>query len=507
IVASIYCDMLKEHLPKFSTDKELTYPIPFFDMVPNPYAFIHEFISLFYVEDLVEKNTYKNLREQLDKNVAGITAKYGKKNADTIVFPEDLKKDHTPQQVMDMYFHGTSLTDAFTFNSSFTLPVSDRFKHQYVLGKTGSGKSVLLRGQIAQDINAGRGVVIITPEEGLLRDALSFVPPEREKDVVFFDPGSARNPIVGFNPFVGKVTKDELTLRAGELEIILIRALGDLGVKMRPIFTNTVYALLKTEGSFTDIPKLLYPDDNCFRQSIMHLLDERTADFFTKYDKSRYYKEAYEPVINRLDPLLRDPLAQTLALNTLDFSDLINKKSSIVLCNLSSLRGFMAEVVGQLLLATFQQTFFQRDHIPEKNRLPYFFYMDEFQTYATTNEQSLKDFLTRARKYKVGIVMAHQNTKDIPPGLLSSIFGNCGTLMGMLMSAEDARRFATESQLRNYNSSGDMDSAAQQLQNFKPGQVAVSTPDAELQAWPSGCFYSRKKTRKHSTCARVAPRP
>ena len=73
--------------------------------------------------------------------------------------------------------------------------------------------------------------------------------------------------------------------------------------------------------------------------------------------------------------------------------------------------------------------------------------------------------------------------------------------MGMLMSAEDARRFAQESQLKNFDSSGDMASAAQQLQNFKPGQVAITTPDKKrasilrVPEWPEDIERHRDQDR------------
>ena len=435
-------DIISPHLPKdFGDTTDLRFPISFLDSVPNPYQIIHKFCLAFFSEKFEPIHLFGEIQKQIEKNADGITAKYAKKNHSEFLYPIDMKAfGVSARETADMFLSGTKAHGFFNFNSELVLTEGERFKHQYVLGKTGSGKSVLLRGQIANDIEAGRGVVIITPELGLLNDALSFVPPEREQDVVFFDPGSAQSPLVGFNPFAGKPEREALTLRAGELEIILIRALGDLGVKMRPIFTNTVYALLQIEGTFSDIPRLLDPDDNSFRQSVIPLLDERTADFFKKYDGSRYYREAYEPVINRLDPLLRVPLSETLGRDTLNFPDLLNNTSSIVLCNLSGLRGFQAEVTGQLLLATFQQTFFQRDKQKEADRLPYFFYMDEFQTYATSNEASLKDFLQRARKYKVGICMANQNIKDIPSTLVSSIFGELRYVDGY---AHERRRCAT----------------------------------------------------------------
>jgi len=462
--------LIAPYLPKKIEDDDISFPISFFDAVDDPHEVIWTFYVWFFLPEFIELEEFRTLRKVLRKNMVTTANLYGGK--DDHIQPHELKDQLSPPEIMQHYFRGTPFSEIFNFPVRLSLPTSERFKHQYVLGKTGSGKSVLLRGQIAQDIAEGRGVVVITPESGLISDALSYVPKEREKDVVYFDPSTSDLPLVGFNPFDVEATGDQLTQKAGELEMILLRSLGELGIKMRPIFSNTVYALLETGGNFADIPKILDPHDSEYRKSILPRLDERTREFFIKYEDSRYYKEAYEPIINRLDALLRAPLLHTLGTGTLDFPSILNKKSSIVLCSLSSLRGFQAEIVGQLLLATFQQTFFQRDYIPEEKRLPYFFYMDEFQTYATSNESSLKDFLTRARKYKTGIVMAHQNTKDIPPGLLSSIFGNCGTLMGMLMSAEDAKRFATESQLN-----GNDPKAYRQLQNFVAGQVAMTTPE------------------------------
>lgn len=383
-------------------------------------------------------------------------------------------KDKLPlRELLPAVFSPLPLSNLFNFSVPFVLPTEDRYKHQYVLGKTGSGKSVLLRHQIAHDLNAGHGVIVVTPERDLISDVLSYVPDSRADDVVYFDAGDDTAPVIGFNPFALH-DKSARVQRAGELELILERTLGEMGVKMKPVLSNSIYALLALQGSLHDIPKLLDPNDPSFRRSILGKLDDRTRDFFQKYDTSKYYKEVYEPIINRLDPLLRPPLATTLVASSLNFNQLLNHTSSIILCNLSRLRGFQAEVVGQLLLATFQQTFFIRDSIPEEKRRPYFFYMDEFQTYATGSEHSLKDFLTRARKYKVGIVMAHQNTDDIPTNLLSSIFGNCGTLCGMLMSAKDASSFTREAQLANFRG---FDRAEAQLQNFIAGEIAIATPE------------------------------
>ena len=428
-------------------------------------------IGALVYSEIVDTPIFATLRAILEQNFERLSERHRLRSPEYSA--EAFKGKATPEALVEGVFAQLPFARLFDFFVPFRLATLDRFKHQYILGKTGSGKSVLLRHQIAHDLHAGYGVVVMTPERDLINDVLSYVPESRLSDVVHFDAFDDEPPLVGFNPFTLS-DKTALAQRAGELESILVRTLGDMGVKMMPVLSNAIYALLATKGSFHDIPKLLDPQDASYRRQIAGKLDERTREFFEKYDASTYYKDVYEPIINRLDPLLRPPLSTTLTTPALDFDRILNRSSSIVLCNLSRLRGFQAEIVGQLLLATFQQTFFARDALPERERLPCFFYMDEFQAYATASEQSLKDFLTRARKYKVGIVMAHQNTDDIPGNLLSSIFGNCGTLVGMLMSSKDASGFTREAQLANFRG---FDRAEAQLQNFIPGEIAIATPD------------------------------
>ena len=428
-------------------------------------------LSALAYSEILNTPVFATVRALLEENLERMSERHRFRSPEYSA--EAFKGKATPEELVADIFAHLPLGRLFDFFVPFRLATVDRFKHQYVLGKTGSGKSVLLRHQIAHDLHAGYGVVVMTPERDLINDVLSYVPESRLADVVHFDAFDDEPPLVGFNPFT-LTDRTALAQRAGELEAILVRTLGDMGVKMRPVLSNTIYALLATQGSFHDIPKLLDPRDASYRRQIAGRLDERTREFFEKYDASTYYKDVYEPVINRLDALLRPPLSTTLTTPALDFDGILNRSSSIVLCNLSRLRGFQSEIVGQLLLATFQQTFFARDALLERERPPCFFYMDEFQAYATASEQSLKDFLTRARKYKVGIVMAHQNTDDIPGNLLSSIFGNCGTLVGMLMSSKDASGFTREAQLANFRG---FDRAEAQLQNFIPGEIAIATPD------------------------------
>lgn len=77
----------------------------------------------------------------------------------------------------------------------FGFSPDDRRQHCYVIGKTGTGKSTLLKNLILQDIHAGRGVAVVDPHGDLAQEILDHYPPSRADDLVYFNPGDLEHPI------------------------------------------------------------------------------------------------------------------------------------------------------------------------------------------------------------------------------------------------------------------------------------------------------------------------
>src|SRR5216683_302386 len=80
----------------------------------------------------------------------------------------------------------------------FGVTIAERRQHVLLLGKTGVGKSTLLRNMLAQDIQAGRGCLFVDPHGDEAERLLDFIPPWRTADVVYLDPTDLSHPI-GFN--------------------------------------------------------------------------------------------------------------------------------------------------------------------------------------------------------------------------------------------------------------------------------------------------------------------
>ena len=350
-----------------------------------------------------------------------------------------------------------------------------RFRHSYLIGKTGSGKSTLLRNLIAQDIHHGHGLIVLSPENDLVEKLLTFIPEERKDDLIYFDPTDIKPPIIGFNPLALEDGED-LNQKAGETMTVLTRALGDLGVTMEPLIQNAIYALLQCRNAtFADLRSLIDPYDSKLRSRIKNdrSIDETTRHFWTRYEQSSYYQKSHDAVLNRLNPFFRPPISTILATPSLSFKTELNQDRRIIFLNLSRLRGMEAATIGQLLLGQIQQALLVRDELPEDQRIPYYLYIDEFQTYAAQSEQSLVNLFNGARKYKLAVTIAHQTTADIPAKLLSSIVGNVGTVIALQLAAEDAPFFARQLQIKRPNSEA---AAPEALQNLSTGFGYVTTP-------------------------------
>src|SRR5438045_6705505 len=106
------------------------------------------------------------------------------------------------------------MRDEWGKEMSFSLSPEDRRHHVYVVGKSGTGKTTLLRNLILQDIEAGRGVGVIDPHGDLAFELLDHIPSWRTNHVVYFNPGDVEYPI-GLNLLKSKVSQSPHLVASG----------------------------------------------------------------------------------------------------------------------------------------------------------------------------------------------------------------------------------------------------------------------------------------------------
>lgn len=329
----------------------------------------------------------------------------------------------------------------------FGIRQRDRRSHMYVVGKTGTGKSHLLRIMLAQGLLANEGCALFDPHGEIVLDLLSLVPGYRRPDVIYLDLPDPTLDLY-FNPLAG-VPSDKRSLAvAGIIEVFKKLWPDDWGPRLEHVFRNVLFTLLETEGStLADVPRLL--TDKEYRTEVTSPLEnEIVRDFWrTEYDR---YSPPFRAVVtaplqNKLGALLTDPLLRRVLTQEGDSLDLRNimDEGKILLVNLD--KGRIGEgpaaLLGSLLLSHIALAGISRSELPESRRRDFFVYVDEFQTFTTL---SLANMLSELRKYRVGMVLAHQHLAQLERDIREAVFGNVGTLVSFRVGASDASYLARE---------------------------------------------------------------
>ncbi len=338
----------------------------------------------------------------------------------------------------------------------------DRTRHQYVVGKSGSGKSVLLWNQAIQDIANGEGVCVVDPHGDLIDDVASCVPKERVKDVILFDPADKERPM-GLNILETK-NEDERDRASLDAMEIFIKLFGNeiFGPRIQHYFRNGCLTLMADEeegATLIDIPRL-FIDDDFQRYKVSKLKNPVVRDFWLnemaktgqreKQEMIPYFTSKFGPFVT--NTTMRNIIGQTKS--AFNIADAMNSRK-VVLINLSKgkIGGVNAQLLGLIIVSKISMAAMGRASMPAEERKDFYLYVDEFQNFASDTFASI---LSEARKYRLNLIMAHQYIAQLTesPGGVSigqkdskikdAVFGNVGTMMNFKVGAEDAEYFEKE---------------------------------------------------------------
>ena len=324
----------------------------------------------------------------------------------------------------------------------------DRRRHLYVVGKTGSGKSKLLELLLISDILSGAGCGLLDPHGDLAEEMLKFVPKERIKDVVYINPSDKDYPI-GFNP-LEPVTDYESRQHLSTFFIAIFKKLfaASWNQRMEHLIRYITLALLETpDSNVMGIPRIL--SDTSFRQRvIMQIKDPVVKGFWTNEfsaSAEQYSKEAVVPIMNKVGQFIANPIVRNMIgqmNNSLNFAKFMDE-GKIVLMNISKgkLGDENAALLGALFITKIQQAALERARIPEDERRDFYFYVDEFQNFAT---EAFSYILSEARKYHLDLTIAHQYIAQLPEDVKATAFGNVSSLISFAVGGDDAAYLSKE---------------------------------------------------------------
>lgn len=324
----------------------------------------------------------------------------------------------------------------------------DRRRHLYVLGQTGTGKSVFLNNLSIQDIRNGEGLCIIDPNGDLFEDILARIPKGRAKDVVVFDPADLQYPF-GLNMLeYDERFPEQKTFIINEL-MGIFDTLYDLKTTGGPMFeqyTRNALLLLMDDprAGFTilEIPRVL--SDASFRKQLLVSCKNIIAkDFWEKEAE----KAGGEAALANLVPYITSKFSTFIAndyvrpiiaqsKSTLKFREIMDE-GKILLVNLSKGRigEINASLLGMIIVGKITMAAFSRTDIPIEKRRDFYLYIDEFQNFTTP---SVATILSEARKYKLCLIVAHQFISQLSDKIRDAVFGNVGSMVVFRVGADDA---------------------------------------------------------------------
>lgn len=326
----------------------------------------------------------------------------------------------------------------------FGLKLLDRTSHLYTIGRTGTGKSTLLRLLATQDIARRHGLALFDPH-GDLAAALHGG-----------QAGSGRTPLYlngaaggwHFNPLARPDHTPPALLAACLVDVFQKIWTEEWGPRLEHLLRNVLFALIETpHATLGHVPRLLTNRD--YRKAIVsRLRDPVVRTFWT--DEFERYSPGFRSVViaplqNKVGALLTDPRLRAILTAEQSSFDLraIMDEGKVLLVNLS--KGQMGEgpssLLGSLLVSHIALLGLARSAVPPEERRPFFVYLDEFHTFSTA---MLATMLSELRKYNVGLVLANQYLSQLTPEIRDAVLGNVGTLVCFRVGAQDAPFFERE---------------------------------------------------------------
>lgn len=325
-----------------------------------------------------------------------------------------------------------------------TLSSGQRTKHAHLVGASGSGKSTLLLQMMVQDMNLGNGFACFDPHGDLIDNVVERIPENRLKDVILFDPAD-EDYSIGFN-VLSAHSELEKTLLSSDFVSIFRRFSTSWGDVMNSILANAVLAFLESSwgGSLIDLKRFLI--ERAFREDFLKTVADAEVRYYWQTEFPQLKGKPFAPLLTRLDTFLRSKLIRHIVANKenrLDFRKIMDeRKILLVRLSLGAIGQENAYLLGSLLVSKLYHATLSRQNVAEENRPPFFLYLDEAHHFVT---ESMNQILSGVRKYKLGLILAHQQLRQFQAGeadILASVLANCYTRVCFRLDDADAERLA-----------------------------------------------------------------
>lgn len=321
----------------------------------------------------------------------------------------------------------------------------DRMRHVYIIGKTGTGKSELLKDLVLQDIKAGKGVCFMDPHGDAVEDILKLIPPERAEDVIYFNPSDTERPL-GMNLLEAK-TEDEKHFAATSVINLMYKLFdpyktGIVGPRFEHGVRNAMLTVMAEPGNtFVEVMRAM--TDSAYVQRLLpKVADPIVRRYWTDQiaQTSDFHKsEVLDYTVSKFGRFVTNKLIRNIIGQSQSSFDMrkVMDEGKILLINLA--KGPLGEensnFLGLIIVPRLLMGAMSRANVPMNERRDFYFYVDEFQNFATPDFAVI---LSEARKYRLGLTVANQFIGQVEEEVKNAVFGNVGTIVAFRVGVTDA---------------------------------------------------------------------
>ena len=501
---------------------------PLIDVLPDAATFVTALTLPFFSDDVEQLGLFAGLRRQLDRNLHTASGVEYPAPSQKLVMPD--KHKGTGREIVSAYLANTPFEVLFYAPIPFAFADAHRFEHTHIIAGSGHGKTQLLQHLILNDLLRPDppSLIVVDSQGEMLHkiqqleifeehpDRLIIIDPEQYSPALnMFDTANAR--AAGYS----ELHREQL--QAGVIELynyIFAAIAAEMTSRQSTAFAFVARLMLSIPGATIHTLRELMEDPAAsiehspFRDSIEALEPTARAYFQNQFFTKRY-SDLKQQIARRLYGVLSVPAFDRMfsaPQNKLDMFEAM-QGGKVVLVNTSKslLKSDASALFGRYMIALVIRAVYER--VASPHRHPAFLIVDEASEYFDDNVQML---LEQARKFNVGLVLAHQHLDQLSISLRSAIAANTAIKLAGGVNDRDARALAADmrttaefiSARKKHQRSTEF---ACYVRNCTANALCLETPFGSLEAAPkmSGAQYAAllQSNRDRYAAGLGTPRP
>lgn len=314
-----------------------------------------------------------------------------------------------------------------------------RFRHMWIVGRTGCGKSTLMETMAIADVYAGRGFTFLDPHGEAIEHIIRCCG-DRAEDVIWLAPGDTEYPF-GLNMLEYRLPGEKQRVCSDVINVLKKQYSYSWGPRLEDILRNSLLLLLDNPGTtMIELNRLLTSED-VREQLLMNCTNDEVSWWFNNVFGSwseKIQSDSVQPVLNKISQFLTNPVARNIfgqSRSSFNYVQAMQEKK-IILCDLSKGSSVGADINNLIGSLTFARIWMGALGRPTGEREAHYLYVDEFQNFST--EDNTVEILSEARKYRLACILANQYKSQIPKAISDAITENVGSLICMRVGPETA---------------------------------------------------------------------